>query len=610
MSHRPARIALPICLLLAAAPGCSKKGSKTRVSHEALAKVPPVKPEPLPIPKTSPHADQLGHFIIDDVVGFWKGVNQIVSKPGESKMPDLRTLLTLQLPDSQIPTRLLLDKPMGCVVYDPTQYMAEKSWPGVCFFSYQGGAKAFIEDLSKNLGKDKKPLDPKGHGFHTLIQDKHVFVDELDNAVILSGETSRFAASTDYIKSNIFNRKIKGAGLSFDLYVAEIYKRYEPLIKSQMKSLTESDGASLALMGTDKARTAKSLQNVIDILSESEHFHFSLVADQHRYTVSSTQRITKDAPTWKKFVSQDIKKPLTTDLIARMPKELSMLGATRLTPPDNEWKTENVLIRWRSFAKMLEQDEAWAKAMLQREQNIYKNLGGQLAAGTFATAQGPGALISMVQAAPGVSLQDKWRSELETLPTTELGEPIKRHVDITFTPKATTIEGVVLDEIKVTPKPAALQKLKTSLGEKNFNEIQTWLGNMSLVIHLGQVEHIAFAVATSHDAKAASAKAVAALHGKDNFVLHPEFSEVAKKFAGNSAAFIADSGALSRALQSAQQGDKNGAQEARNGFVDSQFFSRVDPDQGSAMTGSISAPLIPLLIQVAKRSWGQGTLAR
>lgn len=606
MSAPLSRFTLPVCLCLLAAPGCSKKGAKTRASHEALAKVPPVKADPLPIPKASPHIDQLGHFVVDDVLSLWTQVNQLISEPGTSKMPELRATLQSQLPDSKIPSRLLLNQPMGCVVYDPMQYMAEKSWPGVCFFSYQGGAKAFIEDL----GNDIKPLDPQGHRFHANIKDKSLFVDELDNTVIISGETSRFAASTQYIKSNILRREVQGAGLSFDVYAADIYQRYEPLINQEIESLIESKGTEFALMGSDKKKSSETFKKILDIFRESDQFSFGIHSKEHRYVISSSLRVKAEAPAWKKMITQGKQSPITTDLIARMPKGLVMLAANSLTPGDSSWNTENTLIRWRWFAKTLKQDEAWAQDMVKREQAFSKYLGKQAAMGMVASDQGPGSLITMVQAAPGASLQEKWRSELEALPSMDFGASFKRNFAIQFTPKAKTVDGVALDELKITATQAARNELKSSMGQKSYDELVAWLGSMSLVIHLGQVEHIAFAVSSTHSADAASSKAVAALRGVNNFALDPEFASIAKKFTGNNFAAVLDSGALSRFLQSAQTGGQGASQDARNGFQDSQIISRMDAEQGTAMIGSISSPLVPLFVKAAKRGSKLGTLAR
>lgn len=607
MSYRLSRFAVPACLLLVAAPGCSKKGAKTRASHQSLAKVPPVKAEPLSIPEPSSHADQLGHFVIDDIVGFWGGINQFVSESGESKIPDLRVLLETQIPNSEIAARLKLDLPMGCVVYDPVQYMADKSWPGVCFFSYQGGANAFVQDL----GDKVKPLEPEGHRFHAQVEDKDIFVDELDNFVIVSGETTRFAASTDYIKSNIIKRQVRGAGISFDIYAADIYKRYEPLIQSQIESLTESKGTDLELMGADQTKVKENFKTVLDILRESQEFRFRLYADQDRYTVSTSQRVKDDAPVWKKLVSQGYQNSINTDLIARMPKDLAMVAASRRSSIQTDWNTQNNLIGWRWLAKLLGQDKAWAQEMLKLEQNMSQYLGEQAATGIFPNHKGPGSIIGMVQVASGVSLQEKWRAELKTLPTMNLGKAFDRNFTIKFTPKAKTEGGVVLDELKISAKEAAIKGLKASMGQKRFQSLESWLGSMSLVIHLGQVEHIAFAIATSDGADAASSKAVSALRGVDNFVLHPEFASIAKKFSGNSMAAAVDSAALGRLLQSAPLGGpKNSTAQMKGGFGESLFISRVDAKQGAVMTGSIATPLIPLVRDAIKGEGKEAVSAR
>lgn len=607
MSARLSRIALPLCLVLSVAPGCSKTKSKTSSSSApTLTKVSSVQPTPLPIAKTDPHSQELGHFIIDDIAGFWKGIDQVASAPGESKLPDLRLLLQTQLADSKIPERLMLDRPIGCVVYDPTQYFAGSSWPGVCFFSYQGGAKAFIEDLGKYI----KPLKPEGHRFHASIENKDLFVDELDNTVILSGETSRFAASTNYLKSNIFKREILGPGLTFNMFLGDIYKRYEPIIQSQFKEITKPGSTSLALMGADKKSAEETLKIINDIFRESDQFRFNLYADQHRYHVTSSLRVNDKATEWQKIVSQGPKKPLSTELIARMPQDLMMLIATRPRPLNTELSIKNSLVGWKSIGKVLKQDEAWAKEMLKREQSFSKFLGDEATFGIVKDPKGAGSLVSLVQVAPKLSLQEKWRTELANLPTMNFGKKFHQNFTLAFTPKAKTEQGVVLDELKITAKDSALKELQTSIGQESYTSLISWLGGTSLVFHLGQVEHVAIAVASTRDINAASTSAIAALRGKKNFVLNPAYADIAKRFSGNSFAGVLDSAALSQTLKSAKLVGKSTAQDPRPGFQDSQFVSRTDPKEGTTTTGSISTALIPILVEVIKQQTSLGALVR
>lgn len=598
---------LPLaCLCLIAAPGCSKKAAKTRVGADALAKVPPVKPEPLPIPKTNPHVDQLGHLVVDDLLGLLGRLEKVSSEPEKFQMPDLRAMLQKQFPGSNIPARIMLNQPMGCVVYDPIQYMGESNWPGVCFFSYQGGAGAFVKDIETQV----EALAPEGHGFHTLIQDRHVYVDELDGSVVVSGEASRFAASVDYLKSNIFARKSSISGVSMDLYVADMYQRYEPLIQNLMKSVLEKKGTSLALFDQDPETSQAATKKMLEILRESEQIRIGFHCDEHRYTLSYSQRVKEHAPAFKQAVAQGYDSSISTDLIARMPNELVMLAASSIAPAKAESNSQATVTRWRSLAKATGRDEAWAQKMLGYERNMYKYLGDQAAMAMFPQSKGPGSLIAMVQAAQGISLQEKWRAELSTWSGKTWGEAFDRYFAMRFTPSAKKVDGVMLDEFKITAKEPALKELSSSMGPEDFTSFMNWLGSLSLVIHLGQVEHIAFAVATTHDADNSSSMAVAALRGVDNFVLDPEFSSVAQKFTGNSIAAVVDSGALSRFLKSAQPGPQDKPHEVRNGLQDSQFITRVDPEQGSAMIWSVSSPLVPLFHRAAKRGSKLGTLAR
>lgn len=600
------RYAPLVCLCLIATPGCSKKGAQTRIGGDALAKIPKVTPEPLPIPKTNPHVDQLGHVVVDDALAFWKRIETVTSDSKEINTPDFRAGLEKLLPGSRIPARIMLNQPMGCVVYDPIQYMSEQNWPGVCFFSYQGGSKTFIEDIKDQV----QTLDPQGHRFHALVKDKNVYVDEIEQTVVISGETSRFAASIDYMKSNIFSRKGTTSGVTLDLYVSDIYQRYEPLIQNLMKSVLDKKGTSLALLGADQDKSQDALKKILEILRESEQLRIGFHSDEHRYTLSYSQRVKEHAPTFQQTVSQGYDRAISTDLLARMPKELVMLAASSLAPAKADSDSDAKITRWRSLAKAWGHDEAWAQKMLGYERKMYSYLGDQAATAMFPNPKGPGSLMAMVQVAPKISLQEKWREELSTWSGKTLGEKFDHYFSLSFTPNAKKIDGVVLDEFKITGKEPALKDLQTSMSPEDFTSLMNWMGSLSLVVHLGQVEHIAFAVATTHDADSSSSKAVAALRGVDNFVLDPEFASIAQKFTGNNMAAVVDSGALSRLLNSAQPGSSDTSPEVRNGLQDSQFITRVDPKQGSAMIWSISTPLVPLFHRAAKRNSKLGTLAR
>lgn len=593
---------------------CNKKGSGTRSGQDGLAKVPPVAAAPLPIPATNPHEDQLGHFVLDDLESFTQQVQRAATKPGQSPtfgLEDLRGAIAKIAPSSELADKISFREPIGCVTYDPMVYLNKEDWPGVCFFGYQGGAKRFVKDISSKVVTQASSAK---HLFSGKLGERNIYIDELNGAVILSGQDGRYAASIDYLKKNIFQRKSPFAGLTIDLYLSDLFQRYEAILRGSLERVMEKRGLSLAAMNVDPADTKKAIDRVFKFLKESEQLRLGLHSDAHRFTLSLSHRVKEHAPYFSKAVSQAYTRTLDTELVARMPKDLVMLMASVVVPESSQSSSEDQFKlrtqHWNRLAKTLEKDPAWVQRMLGYERAIRSNLGDQVAAGIFPNAQGPGSMVFMGKTAQGASLQEKWRAELATWDPKTWGPKFNESFTFEFRPSAKHVDGVTLDEIRLTAKESAVAKLKASMGQEKFDAMIAVLGSLSLVVHLGQIEHIAFGVATTHDVDQSSSKVISALRGIDNFVADQEFAATAATFQGNSFAAVVDSGPVSRLFLSARKALEQTELQARNGLQDSQLITRIDPKQGSALRWSISTPLLPLVQDAADRNSKKASMAR
>lgn len=597
--------------------GCTKKGAGTRGAGEALAKVPPVPAAPLQIPKANMHGEELGHFVIDDLGTFAQHAQKAATLPGGKPPFDvtgLRKMFGRLAPDPAIGDRIAFDRPMGCVVYDPIQYMNNQGWPGVCFFSYEGGAEAFAKDLEAKADTKADANERGSHLFAGQFKNRNFFVDKLGELVVLSGHDTRFAASREYIQKNIVGRTASDSGVTFDLYVADLNARYGPLLRPLLENAIKEKGASLALAtAADPKSTKKTMEDLFSLLEEIEQLRMGLESDEHRLTVSFGVTLKEEAPFFQRAVGQAYKKTLDSDLLARMPRDLIMLAATVIGHPyskENPEPEHKITERWGPLAKILGKGDPWIKEMHAYEESLYRNLGDQVATGIFPNDQGPGAMVVLAQTANGVSVQDKWRKELSQWSTDAWTPKMREAISFSFTPKATRVNGVMLDEIKIAATDKLVAETRKSLGQDKYDALMNLLGSMSVVIHLGQVEHIAFGVITTHDAAQSSSKVIAALRGVDNFVSDQEFAATAARFSGNSFAAVVDSGPLSRLLLSSRKGEGKEELTARNGLQDSQFITRIDPKVGTALRWSISTPLVPLMREVAERNSKEKTMAR
>lgn len=613
MAKSALRLAAILCLALGVTPSCSK--SKTRASSvpkgAELAELPALKAQPLEIPTTTPHQDELGHVVAHDLERLLLNAQRLSANSATLRKlspPLLRQLISLHAPNPVMGARIDLSQTLGCVGYDPIVFSGKEHWPGVCFFSYSGGPAQFLSDLKEQ----SEALSERGtHLFASKVGNKKLFVDKIGEVVVLSGHPTRFAACRAYIGANLLAKQARAPSLSVDLYPSELHERYAPLLRLFFKSVAKKTDHGLASYQGPSLAAGKDVEAAFEelllLLKESEQFRASISFTQHQLRVGMSLRVQQGAENFQRIVGSEYQEKISADLIARMPKELMMLGATAIDFSKRSEPSSRGRF-WQAVAKYLGKDQNWTREMLASIDRLSPKLGKQLAMGVFPTHQGPGALVFMAQTAPGVSLPQLWRQEIEGWNPAQWSADFHKNFEFRFQKNAQKISSIQLDQLQIAASPAFQEKLQSSLGPVAYRDLMNLLGSPKVVIHLGQLSHIAFAALTTHDASESSSKVISALGGIEHFVGDREFTPTAQRFLGNSFAAVVDSAPLSRWLiaSSSQAGHK----PARSGLQDSQLLSRIDRQQGSALLWTISAPLIPLVQEVASRKPGRGVAAR
>lgn len=613
MATTAPRLAVILGLALGLTESCSNANSRASKLPKGaeLAELPTLKAQPLNIPPTNPHHDELGHLVAYDLEQLLLNAQRLSANSSTLRKlspPLLRQLISLHAPNPVMGARIDLSQPLGCVGYDPILFASKEHWPGVCFFSYSGGPTQFLSDL-----KEKSPAlpEPGAHLFATKVGKKSLFVDKIGEVVVISGHPSRFAASSAYLSANMLGKASESPSLLVDLYPCELHERYAPLLRLFFQSVAKKTDRGLASYSGPSLAASKDIDTAFEklllLLKESEQFRVSMSFTPHQFRMGMSLRVQKGAQNFQRIVGSEYQEKISADLIARMPKELIMLGATAIDfSSQNEPSSSGRL--WQAVAKYLGKDQNWTKELLASIDRLTPKLGKQLAMGVFPTHQGPGALVIMAQTAPGVSLPQLWRQEIEGWRPEQWSEDFHKNFKFHFQKNAQKISSVQLDQIQLSASPAFQERLQNSLGPVAYRDLMSLLGSPKVVIQLGQLSHIAFAVLTTHDAAESSSKVISALGGIEHFVGDREFTPTAQRFLGNSFAAVVDSAPLSRWLIASNPSTEHKA--ARSGLQDSQLLTRIDRQQGSALLWTISAPLIPLVQEVASRKADRVVAAR
>ncbi len=383
------------------------------------------------------HDGILGHVMMGDAVASVKEIRQQIAPASKENLVDLealKSLTAMQLGErSTVAVNVDLNKPFGCALVDSKVIEA----PVACTVGYKGGAEGLIKDM----GETGKLPDAKGHLAAYDIEGQTVYVDAIGDQVGLCNHPEVFDKAKGYLETNIIGRADETiADFELMVYPNAAMARYEDEL-TELGSLFEELSTPTA-SGTTPADAADLKQRIMEM--DQLALGFGLTIKGAHFSVA-----THAVPGSKlaKEIDSTYAGRMNADFVSKLPMSTFVFAGlqlgTGILESDN-WKKGMELVYAplsKEFGMDADEMRAEVEAFVKEESELYTR---DIAMGVVYEPGTLGAVVFEVgKKAPG---RDKWKTWSERF-TVDAVLPKEAHGEVkwTFTPGATTVEGVDVD---------------------------------------------------------------------------------------------------------------------------------------------------------------------
>ena len=179
----------------------------------------------------------LGHLVIPAPQRFLSDVREYLTPNQFAGMVDekfLRAMVGGQLDDrAKVAENFDLEQAIACSAAPG----ADSGFQVTCAFGYRGGSGQLIEDLGTE-GRNPKPA---GHEAHYNLDNDDLFIDHLDESVVISSHTNAFTNAKPYLSQQLARAKKATADLEVVVYPSVIMKKYRSVIEPLFASASQGE---------------------------------------------------------------------------------------------------------------------------------------------------------------------------------------------------------------------------------------------------------------------------------------------------------------------------------------------------------------------------------
>lgn len=481
--------------------GSATESSKTDASQQAL---PPAQARLSSQPLAHEPGIVLGHVVLANGSQLLSDLkNNIVTSTYKGFLEEstLRSLASMQLEEySQVAQNIDISQPFGCAVVDFKIYEV----PVSCLFAYKGGAGQLVNDL----GATHKKADAAGHTAVYTVENKDVYIDALDNFVVVTSHPELFAKTNTYLKSNIIDRKEKIYGaIELVAYPVDISKTYQKDIdelfakfSSLSKSPPKTDHPQLnEVVELWTSYQQQSTHKLVDQLGSYAQFTGYLGLDKRGMWFGFSMIPTPDSHVAKEAQMFGGRK-VNPALASTAPQGTIMLVAGSADPRASTSESSKELrkLLTDSWAKLTKKDPAdTAKtfdAYIQEAQELYE---GQSIGALVYEPGAPAAFVFATQLKSGKSARDSWKTFAQTFtPEAVLGPEFSQFVMWSFKSDVYQADGVPVDRWTIEPTPLLRKEIAAKMDAKEQEMVKKYLGELQLNIDRAELnERVLFTVA-------------------------------------------------------------------------------------------------------------------
>lgn len=544
---RLAHASLAVCLGLGVSSlsGCGK-GSGQAPGLSAR-KALDVTPSPLAIPDAIERGEVFAHFSIGTPRALLATIDRDYNLPASGVSLDEKSLRS-QLAGiagerRAIADKIELDSPFGCVIVDPGPHMQGATWPAACVLGYEGGAAALIADL----GKDGKAKDASGHAAAYDLFGKSLFIDELGDAVVLSGAPDLFAETKAYIEKNIVATAESSPGVRLTVFVSAIAQQYSALLAPMLQAAmaqpapaaTSDDPRLNALIAAVHANSVQSQRDSLTALMEIEQLSFELDPGKSGMRLSAEGRAKADAPRLK-LMGQRSASPLDPTLLASLPKLPAFVIATHQSPSASlaAFERDGLLELVQGMYEALSQQKTDIRPDFQKlMKGAVDSLEGASSTAAYSAGEDLGAMVTVLRMKKGASLRSYFKQLMSSFPPAKFGPETAQYANWSFETDVMKVAGASIDRFSVIAGPKTRAELEQ---DPSAAELKAFLGDWKLELHATQVQDVAILVVAPKHESAFLERSIAAVTGKAGISGDPGFGELASRVAGNNSSVAID----------------------------------------------------------------------
>ncbi|MEM6292441.1 MAG: hypothetical protein AAGA54_14295 [Myxococcota bacterium] len=463
-----------------------------------------------------PHDKVLGHFMMGNTATMMKKVKEQLAPPSLAGMVDVEAMKALaagQLgPKGEVVRKIDLEKPFGCAMVDSKVHEA----PVACVVGYEGGAEALVADL----GPENKAPDGKGHVAAYNIDGETVFIDALDDQVVLSPHAEIFDLAKGYLKSNIVDRGSESiADVELVMYPNNAAKAYAKEMSEVFEAFDEMQKETEEFGG-------RGLGNLRDRVDEMQQFTIGLELSEAGFTFSTALHATKGSEL-ATTMDTTYAGRMNKDFVAGLPSSTFAFAGAQggSDPTTDENFTAAIDGLSKAIAEELELDQTKIKteidAFIKEEGDLYSR---DLATGLmFVEGTLGGAILTVGKKAPG---RDKWKAWTERfVPDAILPEEGLAVVTWDFQPAGASFEGVEIDRWVIKPTAFAKKKMAEDKDPDLKAVLALW-PDLELTIDRAEFDDRVVFVVSPVKSDAYTKSAVLAVNGTSTIRDHEGYGDV------------------------------------------------------------------------------------
>jgi len=423
---------------------------------------------------------------------------------------------------TKVADNVRLDQPLGCAVIE----LPAPELPVACVVGYSGGAEALVADL----GAEGKQQDPAGHAGYYKFEGNDLYIDALDDMVVVSNHAGIFADAKTYLKGIVVERAhTLDVDVEVVVFAAATFKQYKEQLTQFFEGLSAINEAGAATEG----ELAKSVSDYSTMankeqmarLESSEQIILGLALDGQGLVARWSNHPVEGSPQMASNKELALG-PVAAQTLARLPaaawgviaaKSAKMSQDSQLRKAGEALLVSFIVDQTKKERAAV---EAEVKQLFEQAAAIY---GNESFIALMDLPDTDGGFVAELVLKPEQSGREAWKAWSEKFtPASVLGPEAAKQVQWRFEHDAASYADVPIDRWTIEPTAEGKKALR-----KEAKDWEKRTDGYKLVVERAEVEGRAIFAIALRDAAPYTKAAIDALKGKATINDVPGFASVA-----------------------------------------------------------------------------------